>query len=325
MIWKEEIISLPSVDIEDQAFRITTEDNIEDLSRSIINSGLINPPIVTRNKSGFSIISGFRRVRSAVNLGWTNISARVVETDAERLECAKLAIADNSFQRPLNLIELSRCYKILSGLSDEKDLPEVISLLGLADNPGLIGKIIRLCDLPEQLQRYIISGSVSMAMALELVKTEYDQSAVRFAEIFDGLKLSLNKQREFLTLSYEIAVREGISVTELITGIDFHNILSDENADRNRKTHKIREYLKSRRFPAIIKAENDFRKNLRKLALPEMIKLIPPSGFEGNTFIINLEFKTISEFGELTSCLDRLTNNPVLKVIVSKNPTDSEI
>jgi ParB family chromosome partitioning protein len=164
-----------------------------------------------------------------------------------------------------------------------------------------------------------------MAMALELVKPEYDRSGVRFAEIFDGLKLSLNKQREFLTLSYEIAVREGISVTELINGIDFQNILSDENSDRNRKTNKIRQYLKSRRFPAIVKSEDDFRRNLRKLALPGSIKLIPPTDFEGNTFIINLEFKTITEFNELTSCLDRLTNDPVLKEIVSKNPSDSEI
>ncbi len=325
MIRKDEIIRLSSVDIEDRAFRITTEDNIEGLSCSIRNSGLINPPIVLRNKSVFSIISGFRRVRSAVNIGWTNIPARVVEPDADRLECAKLAIADNFLQRPLNLIELSRCYKILSGLSNAKDLPEVISLLGLSDNPALIGKIIRLCDLPEQLQQYILSGSVSMAMALELVKPEYDRSGVRFAEIFDGLKLSLNKQREFLTLSYEIAVREGISMTELINGIDFQNILSDENSDRNRKTHKIREYLKLRRFPAIMKAEDDFRRNLRKLALPGGIKLIPPADFEGNTFIINMEFKTTSEFGELISSLDRLKEDPVLKEIVSKNPSDSKI
>jgi len=320
MIWKDEIIHLSSVDIEDHTFRITTEENIKSLSTSIRSTGLINLPIVIRKKSGFSIISGFRRIRAAVNLGWTEISARVIESGADRLECVKLAIADNSLQKSLNLIELSRCYKMLSGLCGTKDLHAVASQLGLPDNLELAGKIIRLCDLPEQLQKYILSGSVSMAMALELVKPEYDQSGIRFAEIFDSLKLSLNKQREFLTFSHEISIREGISIPELINGADFENILSDENSDRNLKTNKIRQYLKARRFPVIVRAEDNFRRNLKKLAIAGGIKLIPPADFEGNTFIINMEFKTISEFDELTACLDRLTKDPVLKEIVSKNP-----
>jgi len=320
MTWKDEIIHLSSVDIEDHTFRITTEENIEDLSSSIRNAGLINPPIIIRKKSGYTVISGFRRIRSAVNLGWTNISARVMEPDRDRLECAKLAIADNLLQRPLNLIELSRCYKILTGFCNVKDLSATASLLGLTDNPALIEKTLKLCDLPEQLQQYLLSGAISMAMALELVKPEYDQSGIRFAEIFDDLKLSLNKQREFLTLSHEISVREGISIPELINGADFENILSDEKADRNLKTSKRRQYLKARRFPVIVRAEDNFRRNLKTLALAGGIKLIPPADFEGNTFIINMEFKTISEFAELTSCLNRLTNDPVLKEIVSKNP-----
>jgi ParB family chromosome partitioning protein len=324
MTWKEEIIRLSSIDIEDQTFRITTEENIEGLSCSIRNAGLINPPIVIRKQSEYVVISGFRRIRSAVNLGWTDIPARAIESDADRFECAKLAIADNSLQRSLNLIEISRCYKTLSGFCKEGELQAAASLLGLPDNPALVGKIIKLCDLPEPLQQYILSGTVSMAIALELVKSEYNESAIQFAEIFDSLKLSLNKQREFLTLSFEIAAREGISILELINGFDFQNILSDENSDRTRKTHKIRQYLKLRRFPAIMKAEDNFRKNLKKLALEEGIKLIPPADFEGNTFVISMEFKTTSEFSRKAACLNRLTNDPVLKEIVSKNSPDSE-
>lgn len=324
MTWKEEIIRLSSIDIEDYTFRITTEENIERLSCSIENEGLINPPIVIRKKSGYAVISGFRRIRSALNLGWTNISARVTESDSDMFECARLAIADNSLQRSLNLIELSRCFRMLSGFCREKDWPAAASLLGLPDNPALAGKIMKLCELPESLQQYILSGAVSMAIALELVKPEYNESAIQFAEIFDFLKLSLNKQREFLTLSFEIAAREGILIKELINGIDFQSILSDENPDRNLKTQKLRHYLKSRRFPAIMKAEDNFRDNLRKLALPEGIKLIPPPDFEGNTFIISVDFKTTSEFSRKTACLNRLTTNPVLNEIVSKNSPNSE-
>lgn len=320
MRWKDEIIPLSSINAGDHTFRITTEENIESLSCSIRNSGLINNPVVIRKKSGYSVVSGFRRIKSADDLGWTDIPARVIEPDTDPLECAKFAIADNLQQRPLNIIELSRCYKLLSGFCEEKELTAAASLSGLSENPSLAGKIIRLCGLPEELQRYILSGSLSMAIALELVKPEYDQSGIQLAEIFNNLKLSLNKQREFLTLTLEIAKREDISVPELINSADFKNILSDADADRNLKTHRIRHYLKTRRFPAITQAEDNFRKNLKKLTLPEGIKLMPPAGFEGNTFIINMEFKTVEEFAELATFLDRLTNDPVLKEIVSKNP-----
>ena len=321
MTWKDEIIHLSSIDIEDHTFRITTEENIETLSCSIRNAGLINPPIVIRKKSGYVVISGFRRIRSAVNLGWTNISARTIESDADRLECAKLAIADNSLQRPLNLIEISRCYKMLSGLCKEKDLPEAASPLGLPDNPALAEKIMRLVDLPPVIQNCVISKTVSLVMAIELGGIEHG-TGIAFAEIFDELKPSLNKQREILSLSSEIAARENIPVADLIKGDDFRNIISDENTDRNRKIQRIRHYLKTRRFPAIMKAEDNFRRNLKKLALTGGIKLIPPADFEGNTFTISMEFKTTSEFGEMTACLNRLTKDPILKEIVSKNRYD---
>jgi len=324
MIWKEEFIHLSSIDDEDHTFRITTEENIEALSCSIKATGLINQPIVIKKKSEYVVVSGFRRIRSALNLGWTDIPARVMEAGTDICECARLAITDNSIQRSLNIIELSRCYKMISGFCGNKDWPAAASLLGLPDNPALAGKIIKIYDLPEPLQKYILSGTVSMSIALELVKPEYKESAIQFAEIFDGLKLSLNKQREFLTLCFEISAREGISIPALINGSDFQNILSDENSDRNQKTNKIRRYLKLRRFPAIMKAEDNFRKNLKRLSLAEGIKLIPPADFEGNTFIISMEFKTFPELSVKAECLNRLTNNPVLNEIVSKNFTDSE-
>ena len=155
-------------------------------------------------------------------------------------------------------------------------------------------------------------------MAIELGGIEHG-TGVAFAEIFDELKPSLNKQREILLLSSEIAARENMPVADLIKGDDFRDIISDENTDRNRKIQRIRHYLKTRRLPAIMKAEDNFRRNLKKLALVKGIKLIPPADFEGNTFIISMEFKTTSEFGELTACLERLTNDPVLKEIVSKS------
>ncbi|MBU1711731.1 MAG: ParB N-terminal domain-containing protein [Proteobacteria bacterium] len=323
MTWKEEIIHLSSIDIEDHTFRITTEEDIESLSCSISNAGLINPPIVISKKSGYAVISGFRRIKSVQNLGWPSLIARVLDTNTTFLECAKVAVTDNLMQHPLNLIETSRAYKVLSGFFDnEQDLLKTASILGLPDNQSLAEKIIKLCDMPLAIQNSIISNTVSLVMALELGKMEND-AGIAIAELFEKLKPGLNKQREILTLLYEIASREGVSIIKLLNGEELQDILSDTEPDRNQKINKLRQYLKRRRYPLITKAEKVFERNVRKLELERGMKIIPPANFEGNTFVLSLEFKTITDLEREKEFLDKLIKNPTLEQIISKS-TDWE-
>lgn len=318
MIWKEELVFLSSILLEDDTFKITTEENTDALARSINNSGLINPPILLIKNSGYCVISGFRRIKAIQSLEKSDLVARVLSKNNSDLEYVKIAISDNSFQRQLNLIEISKCYKMLSSYFDEKTLPEAALSLGLPDNPALIKKIIRLCDLPVLIQKYILEDTLSLAMALELTKPEYNQTGTDFAIIFDKLKLSLNKQREFLTLCYEIAANENITIADLLKEDDISNILDDKDIDRNQKTRLIRNYLKKRRFPNLVKFESEFEKNLKKLNLLEGVKLIPPPNFEGSSFHINMELKKTTDLNEKTKYLNKLIENPVLQKILSK-------
>lgn len=317
MIWKEEIIQLSSVDIEDQTFRITTDENIESLSISIKAAGLINSPIVIRNNSKYSVVSGFRRIRSAEKLGWKEFPARVLGTETGRPDCAKLAITDNLLQRSLNLIETSRCYKLLSEFLGKEELLREASLIGLSGNPELIEKTMRLSGLPPLIQNCVISGTVPLGMALQLGDLD-SETGIAFAKIFDELKPSLNKQREIFSLSCEIALRENIPVSILMKEDDFRNIISDENSDRNLKIREIRNYLKKRRFPRILAAEQSFEQKVKKLELAKGMKLTPPPGFEGNTFIISMEFNKTSELNAQIKCLESLIANPLFTEILSK-------
>ncbi|MFO7667294.1 MAG: ParB/RepB/Spo0J family partition protein [Desulfobacterales bacterium] len=319
MTWKEEIISLSSIDIGDHTFRITTEENIEGLSCSIKNAGLINPPIVINGKSGYTVISGFRRIRAVQKLGWSNLTARVLDTRTTSLECAKVAVADNLMQHPLNLIETSRIYKLLSGFYvNEQDLLKTASILGLPDNQFIVEKVIKLCDMPPAIQNSIISKTVSLVIALELGKLEQD-AGIAIAILFDKLKPGLNKQREILTLLYEIASRESVSIIKLINGDELQSILSDNESDRNQIINKLRQYLKKRRYPFITKAENVFKRNIKELALERGMIIIPPANFEGNTFVLNLEFNNIKDLERQKEFLDKLIKNPAIERIISKS------
>ena len=142
-------VPLNRIDIQDDTFRITTRTSVDDLLASIPHEGLLNPPLVIKQTSAFRIVSGFRRLAACIKLGRQEVSARVLTSDLSSLECTRFAIADNAFQRPLNLIETSRALlKLSARLNTGKRLIESAASLGLLASQGREGLGLCRPDLP---------------------------------------------------------------------------------------------------------------------------------------------------------------------------------
>jgi ParB family chromosome partitioning protein len=315
---KTEIISLATIASADYTYRITTNEEIESLLVSIPVVGLMHPPVLQEKGGAYIIVAGFRRVAACRRLGWAELAARIVDRDTETLACAQLAIADNTLQRPLNLIEESRSINLLMGFfEDAKDLAETASKLGLPGNPSLIDKIQRLCHLPSSIQQHMLSGSIALSMALELDRLE-PEVGIAFATLFTALKLGLNKQREIMTLVKEISRREDIPIDQLLTSAELGDILEDEGLDIAQKTGWIRAYLKQRRFPRIVDAKETFEKNVKELKLGEDTQLIPPRDFEGRTYTLKMQFEDLEALRAHSAGLDTLIQHPNLKTILKR-------
>jgi ParB-like chromosome segregation protein Spo0J len=318
MQFKEDTVPLSAINTNDSYYRITTDTSVEDLVTSIEVVGLLNPPFLSRQHSGYRIVAGFRRINACQRLGWSNIEARILEPVETGLECIKIAVSDNSFQRSLNLIEISRSIGLIrSVIEDDGILLETATQLGLPNNLSILKKAETLFHLPWPIQEGVLSGSISLAMALSLAKLK-DDDAVRFAEIFDTLNLSLNKQREILTLAGEIAVREDISVPELLEEKEIKDIIGADDLDRTQKTRNLRLYLKRRRFPELITAEKNFKSGLKKLKLGPGVQLNPPKYFEGKTYIFNLSFDNLTELEDRKKILEKMLKDPNLEAILKK-------
>ena len=317
MRFEKKIVQLSCIDSEDDTFRITTGTSVSDLADSIDHVGLIAPPLLIEKSSVFTIICGFRRVEAYRCLGRRDIEARVVDSDINRLECVKYAITDNAFQRPLNLIETSRSISMLAGFyNDINALAKEASSLGLPGNPSMINKIKEIDCLPLPVQNLILSNTISLNVALEMNELEKDVE-IGLANLFEDLKLSLNKQREIIILFKEIALRENISVLKLFEENNFKEILYHKDLDRVQKVQRIRSYLKKRRFPALVKAEKEFEKYVKELKLGNGTKLIPPKNFEETTYTLNLSFNNLIELIDRRKTLDRIIKTPGLKKIIA--------
>ncbi len=310
-------VPLSLIDSEDQTFHITTETGIDDIVKSIKNVGLINPPILIKKKSRYTIICGFRRIAACRILGLLNIEAKIPGSNAKKLDCVKFAITDNSFQRPLNLIEQSKALFMLSGFfKDMTNLADEASLLGLPHNSALIKKIINIYHLPLPIQNCVLSNIISLSMAVELGTFEKN-AGITFVKIFNDLKLGMNKQRELITLISEISLREDIPVMKVIQESGFQKILQNDELDRTQKTEKLRFYLKKRRYPSITRAEQKFEELVKELKLGNGMKLIPPKNFEGNTFSIKLHFNNLKDLQDHADTLKKIIQNPAFKKQIS--------
>ena len=318
MRFKVSTVPLSAINIDDRIFLITTDTSYDDLAVSIKSVGLMNPPFLIHKASGYRIVTGFRRINACHSLGWPDIDAKVLKPDTPKLECVKLAVSDNSFQRPLNLIETSRSISLIRSLIEEDEIfMKTATQLGLPNNLAVLKKMEILCHLPWSIQQGVGSESISLAMALDLGKLK-DDIGEMFAEIFDTLKLSLNKQREILTLAGEIAVREDISVRELLAGKEIRDIIGADDLDRTQKTRNLRLYLKRRRFPELITAEKNFKSGLKKLKLGPGVQLNPPKYFEGKTYILNLSFDNLTELEDRKKTLEKMLKDPNLAAVLKE-------
>jgi len=309
-------IALARINLQDDTFRITTRTDINELLDTLQYDGLLTPPLLIKKNSTFVIVSGFRRIAACLKLNWNEITARVLKPDTVALDCLRLAIAENALQRPLNLIETSRCLQKLSlCITNSRQLSQLASSLGLPDNPSMIDKIKSLNLLARPIQNSILADTISLAMAKELESLEAD-CAIAFTRLFDQLKIGLNKQKEIVTLVKEIARRDGIPVQEVMEDRRFVKIMTHPDFDRGIKSRKLRSYLRQRRYPRIDAAEKTFEMHRKNLKLGNDIKLIPPKEFEATAYGLNLTFTNLEHLKTLQTRLNKIIQKPDFKKII---------
>jgi len=311
-------VPLSSIQTADENFRITTEKNNKGLMNAIKTGGLLVPPVLLRQSGRFTIISGFRRINACLNIGFSEIEAKLLNPNNTVIDCVKIAITENALQRSLNLIEQSRALAMLVDITKTKDkrLTMEARQLGLPANKDLISKLLPLCRLPSELQQSIISGKISLAMASALSHLDL-HTCLTLTAIFVQLGPSLNIQREILTNVTEIAKRDDLIIPDLLREEKFMAILSAEDLNRNQKVKKVRDYLFQKRFPHVHRAEKDFAENVKRLTLGREVQLIPPKHFESRNYTLKLNFQTPADLKKHRETIEAMIQHPALHDILA--------
>ncbi|MGI3169773.1 ParB/RepB/Spo0J family partition protein [Pseudooceanicola sp. C21-150M6] len=167
----------------DQPRRSFTQDQLEELARSIKEKGIIQPLIVRERNEGYEIVAGERRWRAAQIAQLHEIPVLVREFDDT--EVLEVAIIENIQRADLNAIEEAAGYRQLMdrfGHTQEK-LAEA-----LGKSRSHIANLLRLLNLPEDVQDMLKDGRLSAGHARTLVTAE-NASDLAARIVRDGLSV----------------------------------------------------------------------------------------------------------------------------------------
>ncbi|MFT3997040.1 MAG: ParB/RepB/Spo0J family partition protein [Asticcacaulis sp.] len=172
----------------DQPRRFFSEAEIDDLSASIKEKGVLSPILVrpAPGQSGqFQIIAGERRWRAAQKAGLKAVPVIVRELDD--LEVLEIGIIENVQREDLNPIEEARAYKVLMerfGRTQDA-VAQVVS-----KSRSHIANMMRLLNLPESIQEHVIYGRLSAGHARAIATAENPEA---LAELIIAKGLSVRQ------------------------------------------------------------------------------------------------------------------------------------
>lgn len=146
--------------------RSTVEQSeLSELAASIREHGLIQPLIVTRSSSGYTLIAGERRWRAAQLAGLEKVPVIVKETTPQ--EMLELAIIENIQREDLNAIEEAQAYR---QLMDDFGMTQEAVAERVGKGRSTITNLVRLLVLPQEVQQAVLDRQISGTHARELLR-----------------------------------------------------------------------------------------------------------------------------------------------------------
>jgi len=163
----DEILHIPVADIKPSPSQPRTafgEESFQELVQSVRQNGIIQPIVVRRLGGGFELIAGERRWRAAKAAGLSTVPAQVRNVDSAK--AFELSIIENIQRQDLNPIERAKAYK---RLIETFELTQDLAAQRLGINRSSMANVIRLLELPGEIQDAVSRGTISMGHARTLL------------------------------------------------------------------------------------------------------------------------------------------------------------
>ena len=141
------------------------DDGLEEMKASIKRSGVIEPIIVRPLAHGtYELVAGERRLKASQQLGIQEVPA-IIKTLGDR-EALEFSLIENVQRENLNPLEEAKGY---ARLLDEFGYTQEDIATAVGKDRATIANLLRVLALPEEVQRELAAGKISLGHAKVLL------------------------------------------------------------------------------------------------------------------------------------------------------------
>ncbi len=169
------------------------EQRLQELSDSIKSHGIIQPLVVCDHDGLFQIVAGERRWRAAKLAGLKQVP--VIIKDLSPAAVIETALIENIQREDLNPLEEAEAYRQLieeHGITQE----QLASRVGRQRSS--VANMLRLLKLPEEIQRFLLTGDLTMGHARAILGISGAQAQIAMARKVVEHKLSVREIEELV-------------------------------------------------------------------------------------------------------------------------------
>ena len=214
-----------------QPRKLFDEEKLQELAISIKEHGVFQPVILKKSIQGYEIVAGERRCRAAKIAGLVEIPAIIVDfTDQQMME---IALLENIQRENLNSIEEAKAYQMMMERLNLKQ-DELAKRIG--KSRSYIANTLRLLQLPEMIQNYVLEGKITMGHVRCLITLPQEKAESLAAR----------------------CIEEGLSVRDvenIVKGIELGNSRKDRPKVEKPKEYVYVEGLLRKKFRTKIKVD----------------------------------------------------------------------
>ncbi len=173
-----------------QPRRLFDPHEMEELTRSIEQHGILQPLVVHRIEGGYELVAGERRLRAAKSLSWDQVPCVVRRDVSSNQSRLVFALIENIQRENLNPIEEAMAYQQLNlefGLTHEE--------IGQRVGRSRVGitNIVRILQLPAEIQRGLAENKISMGHARAILMIPDAEKQIRFYQHMLDESLTVRK------------------------------------------------------------------------------------------------------------------------------------
>ena len=231
---------------EGHPFKVTDNEEMDQLTWSILTQGLLTPLVVRPLENGeFEVISGHRRLHACKKAGIETVPALITDVDRDAAAIAlvdsnlhreKILPSEKAFAYKMKMEALSRQGQRTDLTSDQVGPKLTAATLSDNDSASQVKRYIRLTHLIPEILQMVDEGKIALTPAVELsYLTETEQADLLETMESEDCTPSLSQAQQLKALS-----QRGD-----LTMDDIFNLLCQPKANQKEKVSFFRDDIRS--------------------------------------------------------------------------------